>query len=155
MAAITHGRLSKREGTVYIMALMMLMVMSGLTTAIAYRTGLLARQATNEVKVLDARLAAESGISYALYVLRGCQSEPTFYDLPDMLTVVYDHLSDTLPDGTVTLVNADSRYISVAPMAVSETQNFNFDITVTATDPEGNLCSKFSRSGSYVKLDGQ
>ncbi len=57
---------------VYLLSLVLLVVMSSLGAVMALQSTLGARQADNEAKVLGARLAAESGLSFHLDWLEGC-----------------------------------------------------------------------------------
>jgi len=134
MTTVPRHRASSRKGVIHFLSLLLMLVMSMLATTLSYQTILGARQGANETQAFDARLAAESGMSYAMWALKDCRSAPTFSDLPDMLTVVHDHLQATLPAGSVTLVNDDPPYIAVAPIEISDRQSFSFAVNIVSVD---------------------
>ena len=61
---IPTRRTHRRTGTVYLLALALLTIFATLGATLAHQATLNATQASNEAAILDARLAAESGMSY-------------------------------------------------------------------------------------------
>ncbi len=133
----------RRRGAAYIVALVLMTVFATLAVGVASMTDVSLQQGRNDRRALDARLAAESGMAYAVLMLRDCESEPTLTELPDMLEVVHDHLTEKLPNNEVVLYEATPgdpngyREVQVTDVAMPGSHTCEFRVCVSAVDPDG------------------
>jgi len=130
------------SGIVYIVALLLLAVFSALAVAFATTTDMNVRISDNCRDAQTARLAAESGLEFAMLEMKQMQSEGSWSGVPDMLGLAYDHLAAKL-NGTANLAGCSvalatagdgSSYISVPDIALPNEAAFNF----TIAQPETN-----------------
>jgi hypothetical protein len=133
-----------RRGVAYIAAMVMLSVFCVIAMAMTEATNISLVQGDNCRRAAQARLAAESGLAYAVMLLRDCESEPTLLELPDMLEVVRDHLVEKLPNNTVTLYEEDPgdptalRKVTVADVLLPGGQSCLFEVYVSEADEDGH-----------------
>ena len=86
----------RRRGVATILAMILILVFAALALASFAASNSSMRMTQNSRCVVDARLAAESGMSYMLWALDGCRSGSLDSGKPDMLAIVHAHLVDQL-----------------------------------------------------------
>jgi len=125
---------------VYLLALVLLVLMASLGAVLAHTTALNARQAGNEARALDARMAAESGISYMLMKLNDARlpknttSATLMTNLAAELPDIFEGSSD-VPAGTI---SSTSTSIDIPSIPIG---NASFTTTLTREDgPDGPHC---------------
>ena len=137
-----NPRPHSRRGVAYFMALLLMVVMAMMAMTLSHSSVMDVRKATNYDQSTNARMAAESGLSYVLYSLRDCQSEPVLTGTPDMMQVIGDHLAgklegaESLPDGWSISYDEDS--VSAPSISLPNGQSFNFAINVSQVDEDDN-----------------
>ena len=129
-----------RTAMVYLLALVLLVLMASLGAVLAHTTALNARQAGNEARALDARMAAESGISYMLMKLNDARlpknttSATLMTNLAAELPDIFEGSSD-VPAGTI---SSTSTSIDIPSIPIG---NASFTTTLTREDgPDGPHC---------------
>ncbi|MCD4823862.1 MAG: pilus assembly PilX N-terminal domain-containing protein [Phycisphaerae bacterium] len=132
------GRSHSRKGAAYLMSLIVLAVLTALGVGLADMGMQEFRKADNQTQSAAARFAAESGLNFAVYTLKDCQSELTLGDLPDMLDLVKEHLEAKLPNATVTKVTGDGdvEMVYVDSISYIEGRSFSLTVYVSAVDPD-------------------
>ncbi|MCD4823569.1 MAG: pilus assembly PilX N-terminal domain-containing protein [Phycisphaerae bacterium] len=128
---------SSRKGAAYLMSLIVLAVLTALGVGLADMGVQEFRKADNQTQSAAARLAAESGMNFAIYTLKDCQSDRTLGDLPDMLELVKTHLQTKLPGATISEVTQSGiNMIYVAPISYEDGRSFSMLVYVSAVDPD-------------------
>jgi hypothetical protein len=128
---VNQGR---RSGAAYVLALLMLVVLSTLAVAMAASADLAVVKANNSRLVLDARLAAESGMGYLSYLVRSA-SMGTSTNVHDMLDDLATDLAGRL-NGSETLggesivYDEDGQTITVPPITLEGGRTFQALISV-------------------------
>jgi len=144
MFPTTHRTRQNRKAFAYVLALLLLTIFTVLSVAYFNADVLNLRQSDNQRLATEARLAAESGLSFAVQNLRGFQSEGSWTGPPDMIALARAHLSAKL-DGTdnlggqvVSLLTdgAGDSYVSVPPIAIGDNQSFSFIVKVAEKDDQ-------------------
>jgi len=121
----------------YVLSLIALVLLMAIGMTLNYASVLEFRRSENQQEITSARLAAESGLDFAILALQNCQSEPTLYDLPDMMEVVYNHLSEQLPKSGVALVEDGGVPRVIVPSATLPSgQSFSLQLYVSAWNPD-------------------
>ncbi|MBS3820742.1 MAG: hypothetical protein KGY81_03150, partial [Phycisphaerae bacterium] len=94
-----YARRRRRRGAALLMAVVTLAVVTALAVSLVW-TGNSELQASAGFRDISvARSAADSGLQYFLLLMEDCRSERLHVDeTPDMFDVVYDHLTEALPD---------------------------------------------------------
>ncbi len=127
-----HDR--NRTGVALVLALLFLSIFAALAVVFATVGDLSLHTSHNFRLATDARLAAESGLAYCVYVLES-QSLPKSADGQEMLNSLATALSGQL-NGTANLggqsVSYDGTTIVVPAIAVDDGASFHAEITVTA-----------------------
>jgi hypothetical protein len=137
----THDPQNCRRGFAYVLALLLLVLFSAMAAAFARTTNLNLHAGANHRHAYAAQMAAESGMSFALHTLEDCESEPTLLNLPDMMSVIRDHLAAKLPNNTVTLIEDDpqtgqERTVRVTGVELPDGSTFDYDVYISEHDGE-------------------
>ncbi len=133
MTARPNPRSRRRRGIASVLSVILLTVLTTLAVGMMAVSDMRAQQGTNWRHSIQARMAAESGLSYAVLILRDCRSEPTLTELPDMLDTVYEHFVAELPDNIV--VNTGQE-VTVTAVDLPDEQTCDFLVYVSATDED-------------------
>ena len=122
------------KGIAYILALLLLAVLSALAVAFASTTDLNLRKSDNTRSAQAAMLAAESGLQFAMRNMAGMQSQGTWTGTPDMLALTNTHLASLLNgtanmSGHVVSYNTGAGVVSVPNIALPDGSRFNFSVS--------------------------
>ncbi len=115
------------------MALIFIIVFSVLAVSFAATFNSNMLKSDNYRRATEARMAAESGMSFAVGLMKDMQSEGSWSGTPDMLPLLYNHLAANLngtanlTPNTVTLDNSAS-LVSVPAIDLDEDSSFSFVI---------------------------
>ncbi len=140
MARYKEGIVMKQSekfnrGFAYVLALLLLAIFSTLAVAFASTTDLGLRKSENYRRADKARLAAEGGLEFVVYLLKDLETQG-WTGQPDMLPVVYSHLAGQL-DGTLNLsggsISLFEESISVPSISV-DSGDASFSFAVTCPD---------------------
>ncbi|MFW6133237.1 MAG: hypothetical protein ACOC8F_05015 [Planctomycetota bacterium] len=134
MQADPHTTPPGRRGIAALLSVFLLAVLTTLAVGMVAVSDMGARQSANWRRAVHARMAAESGLAYAVLLLGDCRSEPTLVELPDMLQAVHDYLAEQLPNNTVTL---EPEAVAVPDVALPEGRACDLLIYVSQTDDDG------------------
>jgi hypothetical protein len=132
-----------RKGFATVLALLLLLVLVSLAVAFAASSNVSLQQARNHRDILQARLAAESGMAFAARALRGVRSEGYVVGQPDMMGVVHEHLLENIHPacfadaGAAVTYNVESEVIQVPAITLADGRTFQFRLTVAETDGNG------------------
>jgi len=134
-----HKRTAPRRGFAYVLALVMLTVFMSLAVVMTTQAHYNVAMGGNQTDALQARMAAESGMAYAIHALRDCQSQPTLTELPDMLDVIQDYIQTRLPGVAVHQFEQDllPRRVETDPITLSNGHSFRFHVYVEEENEEG------------------
>jgi len=151
MKRLHNRRTMSRRGFAYVLALILLTLFTTLSMAFVAETNLNLQKSENTRSAMGARLAAESGLSFAVNVLKDLQSEGCWEGQPDMLQVAYEHLAGKLDDTPNTHgvpVTHCSGAVFTPQISLGEgAGSFSFIITKIDDSPLRLLVTGFS--GSY------
>ena len=135
-----------RKGYAIVLALLLVLVLVSLAVAFAVSSNMNLQQARNHRDVVQARLAAESGMAFAARALRGIQSEGYVTGHPDIMALVRDHLLGTVSptcfsDSGASIeydeTNPDMPVIRVPTILMPDWRTFSFDVAVAECDGNG------------------
>lgn len=110
----------RRAGIVYILALLLLAVSTALAAALATTANMNLQAGNNQMKIVDARMAAEGGLSYVCYLLEnepisGSTDAEILDSIADLLRPALEG-PGKLPPGSIT---SDSQSVLVPTVSVS------------------------------------
>ena len=162
-----------RPGAAYIVALIFLCLLVSVAVSLAASTNLALRQASNHRQVVEARLAADTGLAFALSHLSEVRGqEVVIQNLPNMLTVIQEHLADEL-EGTGNVLAGSVKYVDfdpevpgsyehvyVPPISLPNGSTFCMEMTVLEySDSDPDIPTKVQlvvtgRQGDVVRLVG-
>jgi len=134
-----------QRGFASVLALVFLVVFSALAVAFVTFSRFNLQLSRNHNAALQAQTATESGMAYATKVMQGVRSEGYLTGHPDMMQLVYDHLSAKLDGGgclggqQVAYDTSDPNHpvITVPSIALPDGRTFHFTVAVAQADAEG------------------
>lgn len=137
MSTLKKSNFRYRRGFAYVLAMVLLAIFSTLAVAFASSTDLGLRKSDNCRRIGEARLAAEGGLEFAIHTMRDVLSEGTWGQQPDMIPIVFNHLSGKL-NGTSNLggqtVSMSCGVISVPGISLSDDASFSFTVVQAGAD---------------------
>ena len=151
-----HRRSKRQTGAATVLAIVLLAMFAALAAAFAGVTGLNARMSGNTADSQQARLAAESGLSFAVQLIRGVQLPSGTEDadaIPLLGPVIASGVNGTANLGGATVLYDDTRVL----IPRVQTDDGAFDITITRGG-DGDLVlqvigvAEIARCGLTVKL---
>ena len=120
------------HGFAYVLALLLLAIFSTLAVAFASTTDLDLQKSSNCRNSAEARLAAEGGLDFVVYLLKDLEAGG-WTGQPDMLPIVHSHMAGQL-DGTANIsygnISLSEDLISVPNISIgSSSKSFSFTVT--------------------------